>query len=479
MSVTTTVGVTDLSAKVQVESIVVRQTARSGGIIATASFMVMDSDASESIAPEDAVVIDDGGTTYFKGEVAGTPERWEPGPSKLIWRVEAQDYNKLLTETVVDSASYAAASTSDEDIIDDLVTDARGEADIDSTTYVTEVVAAADMEAFAVEAVSLSEALTKLCEMTGARFYLDFDKNLHYFATSTNDAAFGLSDDYDGEDTFRYWGLRRLPDTGIVNAVYIVGKEMAAWRTDSDSVTAYGSREIAIKDNDISTADALNQRGDAILNANKDPRATYELYTEKAGLVAGMNVELTNSVHSLSAENLFILSVETTFRTGSNPIYKLTLGDDLFTAQSAGAVEYRNIENIANTVNTISDDVFDTDAPSTPAFEAGNLSTGVNIHTDGTQLVYITMTWGSVGDSDLHHYEAQLSTAADFSADVMTRLHPGDGGREETWEGLRGNTTYYFRVRAVDWAGNASDWSTVRSISSLSLIHISEPTRPY
>ena len=78
MSVTTTVGGTGLSAKVQVESIVVRQQAQSGGVIATASFMVIDNDASESIVAEDAVVIVDGATTYFKGEVAGTPERWQP-----------------------------------------------------------------------------------------------------------------------------------------------------------------------------------------------------------------------------------------------------------------------------------------------------------------------------------------------------------------------------------------------------------------
>jgi len=72
--------------------------------------------------------------------------------------------------------------------------------------------------------------------------------------------------------------------------------------------------------------------------------------------------------------------------------------------------------------------------------------------------VWAEITWSEVSDSDLDHYELQISTAADFSSDLATRQHQGGGDRRERFTGLVGNTLHYVRVRAADWVGNTSAW---------------------
>jgi hypothetical protein len=347
-----TVGGTDITDKVLIESLSLSQTAEAGAKVATASFIVRDDDASETIAAKAAVTMIDGGITHFAGEVAGTPEAEEFKAGGLDYHVECQDYNQLAHETVVTGSTWAAGGTSDADIIDSLWTTYRGEADVNSTTNVTEVVAAGDMPAFSCYACSLADAMDQLCEITGARWYIDFDKNLHYFATSGTTSSDGLSDSYDDKTTYRYWNLTREGDVGLVNAVYVLGMvaSSSGWRTDATSVAAYGSREIAVKDEDIITEAGRNDRGDAILTANKDPKVSYELLTQHSGFSAGEKIPLTSSVFSLSASALLCKEIQTTFLTGEKPIYHIKLGDEIITTPQVYREREGRIERIEREV---------------------------------------------------------------------------------------------------------------------------------
>jgi hypothetical protein len=381
MTIRITVGGTNLTTKVPFESVSITETVTAGGPVSTASFEVIDNGATVSIDAKDAVVIDDdgGSVVYFKGEVAGAPERQEVAPNKLIWKVDAQDYNQLLAETVVTTYSAEAGTADDDEIVDDLVSTFRGEGDIDSTTDVAQIVAAASMPDYAVAACSLSEALADLCKLTGGRFYVDFDKNLHYYASSPDANADALTD---GGGNYRYWGMRRLGDIGVINAVYVEGKEISGWRTDATSVSNYGSREVAIHDQNITDEAALNAAGDAILNANKDPAETYELYTLHDGYRAGENVAVTSSVYGLSAESMLIIQVETSFLTGDKPVYKLTVGDDLFNAPMSAQATISRIAKTELRINELDtlaahgwshDLVFSATDNDTVAWAAGNL----------------------------------------------------------------------------------------------------------
>ncbi len=328
MAFTVTVGGNDITANVLISTVRIHQAARN--TVGTCSFECLDDGAALTVATKDAVVIDDGGTTYFKGEVAGEPQRIEIAPNKLRWMVDCQDYNQLLKETVVEDDIYASG-VSDKNAIINLAGTGlfpKYRADIDSNTYVVEVDSTTEELEFV--AITLAAAMQKICNLTGARWYVDYDKKLHYFDpdnASTN--ADGLSDNPDDVNTFRYWNMTRREDVGIINRVYIQGRGVADWVIDAASVSTYGDRELAIKDESIVTAQGITDRGTAILDYNKQAAETYTMKTLRGGFSVGELVELTSSVYSLAAEAKMIIAIETTFLTGSQPVYEITAGDEL------------------------------------------------------------------------------------------------------------------------------------------------------
>lgn len=321
MALVITVGGNDITSKVRIESLTIHQAARD--MAATCSFQVVDSGASVSITVKDAITIVDGATTYFKGEIAGTPERREIAPNKLVWSVDAQDYNQLLKETIVDAKSYASGQSDANTIIPDLFSTYRS--DINSADYVTEV--DASMEVLEFEAQTLAQAMRDICDMTGARFWVDFDKKLHY-GQSPATSADGLSDAPDNVNTWKYWDLTRHYDIGIVNRVYVKGLGIAGWVEDATSISSYGEREVAVRDRTVTTSQGITDRGTGILNANKNPTTTYTLTTAHSGWSVGEKIELTSSVYSLAAVAMLVVEMTTTFLTGSKPLFDITLGDE-------------------------------------------------------------------------------------------------------------------------------------------------------
>jgi hypothetical protein len=452
MAMTITVDSVDITAYVDVGSIVIETVADS--MIATCRFRAWDHSGTIDIEEKDAITIVDGATTLFAGEVADVDEG-QHGLTK-DWSVVCQDNNVLLDEGVVTSESYDAGET-DSDIVADLV---HGHEGIDATTHVSTL--DASMEAVTFTAMTLRECLDDLARRTGARYYVDADKYLHWFSTESNAAAWNLSTSPNGVTLFGYGGFRRQGRASkLANRVYVQGKEVAGWVVDAASVATYGDREAVSRDQRITTAQGVTDRGDAILGRYDQPRSTYELYVEREGLTAGMSIEVTNEIWGISALTLYIRKIKMVCvdKTGDRRRYYLTLGDwfaDMARAKRQSMLQWATVET---ELTTVVDTVFDTDAPAAPnALGAGNVTTGVDLDADGHQIVYFTLTWSAVGDADLDHYEVQIATAADFSARLATRIHPAGGDREERFDGVLGNTTYYVRVRAVDWVGNQSAW---------------------
>ena len=636
-----TVGGVNLTSYVDVSSISISEVATSG-VVGTASFTAEDATGTITIDTKDAVSIVDDGTTIFAGEVVDSADSIVG--LGIQWKVACQDYNIYLDETVVATATYSSGE-SDSDIIADIFTTYRS--DIDSSTYVATI--DDPMEDISFAGLTLREILDDLAARTGGRYYVDYTLNLHWFSTEANAAAFGLSSEPDYATTWSYGGFSRTRSAGqLANRVYVLGQEVADWVEDAASIVLYGERHAVSRDQRISTAQGITDRGSAILDRYDLPRATYELWTNHIGLRAGMSIQvvhskipelykagtnlhtnpsfevdttgwttfgtntierkswvayigtysckatyqddtrfMTDDVTLVGATQYYAramlyvpgdwdggdirvlfnnfsddtTSIVTTWTAGVSPtnawfeiVAESTIGADLTgnilisttSAPTAGRFIYidrcflyagtdaalpyidgdqpgctwsgtahastssrdppvyirrmrtdllgadgdterryhlwlddepptsesrarSNEHRITNTeviVNDVNNTVFDTDAPAAPAFETSNLATGVDIDADGHQLVYVQATWGDVSDADLSYFQIQGSTSSDFSGYTMTRSHPEDGSRLERFLGLLGGTLYYWRVRAVDWVGNKSAWSTTRSITS-------------
>jgi len=429
----------------------------------TCSFSLLDRNGGLTVSAREEIEISDNGTTLFKGEVSGIErEIVIMGSSERLIHVEAQDYNILLEETVVEEELYEAAMNSDSAIIADLIATYRS--DIGASTYVSTLDPATEELFF--EAVTLRQALSDLCALTGGTFYVDFDKELHYFSSESNVAAFYLSDSPSGNNPLGYESIRERSDASMLaNRFYILGNDVLDWEEDATSVAAYGEREAPIKDNALETDAAVNDRGSSLLATYKDPQLSYTVTTTNgAFLRAGMDIRLVNSV--LGVDTTLTIRRLTIGLREDEFVYELEIGaPDSGATGGSRSIEDR-IKRIGDNVDRTSQAVFDTVPPSAPTLLTANLTTGVDIDADGHQIVYLQVTWGSVSADDLDHYQVQVSTSSDFSGYTITRDHPSDGDRLERFVGLLGNTTYYVRVRAVDWSGNNSDWSTTRNTTT-------------
>jgi len=441
---------------VLVEEVATQELARVGVL----RFTAHDHTATIAIEAEDAVVMTVDATTVYSGKVKELSE-WTEGVTRY-WRVTCADENVLLEETGIDSYTIDTYDDDDDEIA---AIFAAFRADVDATTYVTQL--DTTMPELILDGYTLREALDAICAHTGGRYYVDFDKALHYFASEGNSAAFSLSDSPNGSTSFGYEGFRPfISSTRIAKRFFILGQGVSGWIAGDSYVP--GAPEGVNRDNRITTAAGWNKRGTQLLDRYEDEQVSYELYTRKDGLSAGMDVTLVNAPRSIDA-SFTIRRIVWTFedKAGDRRLYHLWLNDEPADAAARTYTVQQRLNTVEQGLNEASETVFDTNPPSAPTFNAGNLSTGTVINNDGTELVYIITTWGSVGDSDLSHYEVQLSTASDFTANVLTRQHPGDGQRIERWEGLTGNVTYYARVRAVDWALNASAWVAANIASAV------------
>jgi len=87
--------------------------------------------------------------------------------------------------------------------------------------------------------------------------------------------------------------------------------------------------------------------------------------------------------------------------------------------------------------------------------EAPNIPVGLTI-TNSFGIVYFT--WTANGEADFSHYIIQISQTDQFSTydEVIQRTN------SYSFSGIPG-TTYYVRIKSVDYSGNESDWSSIAS----------------
>lgn len=449
MALVVTVDSVDITAYVEVGSIVVEQVA--SDLVATCRFRARDATGTIAIDPEDSITIVEGGTTFFAGKVK---DAWDDvvGITK-VWEVVCTDYNVLLEETAITSYTI---DTNDDDDVEIAAIFSAYRSDIDATTYVTQL--DTTMPGLVLDGFTIREAMDEICAHTGGRYYVDFSMNLHYFSAEANAAAFSLSDSPDGANSFGYRNFRRLRSSARkATRFWVQGDGVADWVTGG-SYSASDPEGVS-RDNRITTSAGVTKRGTQLLDRYEADRVTYELNTTKDGLQAGMDVTVVNSLWSVNS-SLTIRKVQLRIldRAGDVRLYHLVLNDELPSAARARQQIGRQIGTLQQSVNDLDDEVFDDDSPAAPTFVLGNLSTGITEDVDGHQSAWIRATWGLVNDADLDHYEIQCADNTSFNWPIIFHVQAGDT-REVTFSGLIANTTYYLRVRAVDWVGNYSAWS--------------------
>jgi len=164
----------------------------------------------------DEIVVLDGSDKVFAGYVLKVNQM--DGMSLLHdYEIKCSDYTVFL-EKVLIKEEYE--DTSDQDIIDDLFTDYMP-VDWDGTTYVEKIKTHSKIR---FNRMTLLEVIDELASLAGADWYVDYDKQLHFFTSEDNPAPFSLSDSPDESSSYPYYDLKIAEDhSGIVNRVEVIG----------------------------------------------------------------------------------------------------------------------------------------------------------------------------------------------------------------------------------------------------------------
>jgi len=301
-------------------------------------FIIEDSSAFSLAIGQEVILHEPGNaaTKYFGGVIARL-ESWAVG-ADLYQQVSCDDYSwHLDNPAALVSGFYNAMS--DSDIIDDFMDAAAP--DIDDTTDVGTVTA----DTVRVEFLNKTprEAIQYLADIGNAMWYVDYDKDLHFFVTTANDAPYDLSDDPNLSTTFGFKGMRRVEETPKANRVVVVGRHAAATATRTVGAEGDYGHWITrlLRDDNVFTVAQAQAVGDKFLAAAAEAD-TVTCTVIEPGLRSGMTIQATNSVLGYSATTFEIQSVQRDFQKAGKISYFLTLGKLL----SAFGEQLVNSENV-------------------------------------------------------------------------------------------------------------------------------------
>lgn len=336
MALVITVAGVNRTSVTDFDNITVTQIADSYTFSAEVTINDRDSDITikaGSHLDADKVTLVDGGETFFGGFVDDIDfECLEDGSRRQ--HLHCVGYGVLLGECAVEYEEYDAleGGTTDKAIIEEIFANADYLNDVIATGAT--VIVLADPLVILFEEMTVDEIMTAICNRTGGRFYVDNDLVLHYFSAEANDCGFDLSDTPNDVTSFGYFDNPEKTRTGgnLVNRARIVGADgYTATRNDVPSQGTYGIQAAIVTDATLFATSELNERGDDVLDDQKDPRDQYVVSTTHAGAVAGDLIDFKcadlgyNSI-SDGDPQLVIREIHVRWEQG-DPVYQMTLGE--------------------------------------------------------------------------------------------------------------------------------------------------------
>jgi len=146
------------------------------------SFILKNSNFIPEINQEIELKIDD--TTEFGGVVTRVGKEIVAG-EMVIYSVEASDYSVYLDRKLV-------LERFDDETVDDIIDSIVSDYTSGFTT--TNVDCDIEIKTMVFNRVTMSDCLKKLADAVGYSWYVDYDKDIHFFKKNTNPAPFSITD---------------------------------------------------------------------------------------------------------------------------------------------------------------------------------------------------------------------------------------------------------------------------------------------
>ncbi|HSW42694.1 MAG TPA: hypothetical protein VLM76_09320 [Patescibacteria group bacterium] len=176
---------------------------------------------------------------------------------------------------------------------------------------------------------TLREAIRKVTRISGGTVYVDGDKRLRHFLVENIAAPFGLSDTPNGVTTFDFHEFRLDDDAAPrVDEVTVFGAAgIEVTRLVANPPPVGRRRRAPLVDQNLTSVAAATAAGDAFLREHA-PRRSGSLRTLRAGLRAGMDVQITHQGHGWVALPVRIHTVRTRFEGPEDgAVYTIRFGD--------------------------------------------------------------------------------------------------------------------------------------------------------
>lgn len=200
----------------------------------TLTLTLQNGDAIDPVEWQE-IIIEDGGVKIFGGYVMEVEKSKGRDAADNDYTLGCSDYAVLLDKVMV-KAEYEDAT--DKEIIADIFSTAAELAGYDGETYAGEIVT---LPRVRFNRMTAREVLDWICEFTGGHWYMDYQKQLHYFKSEEFSAAFDVCED--PTDTTRktvmYPNITRS-GAGVVNLVEVIGGNyLSEDRTDKFSASGF------------------------------------------------------------------------------------------------------------------------------------------------------------------------------------------------------------------------------------------------
>lgn len=181
------------------------------------------------------VVVDRNGTTIFGGVVTRITEKIEAS-TILIYSVECVDYSQYLKRHLV-TERYVNMTVSA--IVADLVTNYTTAGDAITSTSTTSTLV---IESISFNRLNVADSLQKLADAINYVWYIDYDKDIHFFAKNAELAPFSLTDN---SNNYIYNSLEIIDDiTQLKNEVLVEGGETVSASTRTEEFNGDGTIDV-------------------------------------------------------------------------------------------------------------------------------------------------------------------------------------------------------------------------------------------
>ena len=486
LSITVTLNSVNVTGYVSIEDNPPKITSALDMELDTMTLRLLDADDLAPREWQEISVTDSDGNILFGGYVVTVKKVSNGTNGDNDYDLGCTDHGAYLEKVFV-KEEYE--DKTDKEILADIFT---GEADLaafDGATYVNTVQTFPQVR---FNRKSVREVLNWLCDQTGAHWYCDYSKKLHYFSSEESRAPFDVSDNPSDTSDKNYFGLvNDIDGSGLVNLVEVVGGNKL-----SDDVTDYysadGSNERINLSHRYEPKDGENQ----IVVRRNDGGATTNLVVNpsfESNVTDGWTQVGTGGTYSKETETTTFGTKVLKIIAGSTICYVKTAvvalapGESITisgyvkcsTAAMAGIRLYNETASasLGSAENTLTSDwerlavtyTNETSASMNVRLELRNLATDSTLFAlyDGVQMEKVNYPTafcdGSLGTGYAWTGTANNSTSTRVAMAVWTTLTVKTGGTEEL-AGL--NDVLYYQ--ADSYLEQVSNWPDLKKAVEVS-----------